>query len=142
MDFEMFKEHIINAKAKNPLLFELEPDNIPTMEEVIAFQKQYQIILPQKYIQFLLSFGGGYFGYANIYSLDKNSCFFICHHNPAIVNDLLFIADNGCGDYYAFRIEGGKCRDEIVFCDHEYDTVQGTDFSDVLEYLIKIGLDR
>ena len=142
MDFKTFKEAIKKAKTAEPLLFELAHVNIPTVEEVIAFQKQYQITLPEKYIQFLLNFGGGYFGYANIYSLDKNSSFFIFHHNPAIVKELLFMADNGCGDYYAFRIEGGKCRDEIVFYDHEYNTVQDTDFSDVLEYLIKTGLDQ
>ena len=140
MDFEAFEKTVQTAKAKNPLLFELEHDRIPTAEEAVAFQRQYQIVLPEKYIQFLLHFGGGYFGYANIYSLDKNSCFFILNHNPAIRKDLLFMADNGCGDYYAFRMEGGSCKEEIVFCDHENHTVQDTDFSDVLEYLAKTGL--
>ncbi len=142
MDFEMFKEAVQKAKTKTPVLFELKHDSIPTMKEMIAFQKQHQIILPQKYAQFLLNFGGGYFGYANIYSFDKNSNFFIFNHNPAIVKDLLFMADNGCGDYYAFHVEGGICKEEIVFCDHEDNTVHHTDFSDVLEYLVKIGLHQ
>lgn len=142
MDFEAFKKAIKKAKSKRTFAFELEHDNIPTMEEVITFQKQHQIVLPEKYIQFLLNFGGGYFGYANIYSLDKNSDFFIFKRNSTVVKDLLFMADNGCGDYYAFRIEGGMCREEIVFYDHEDNTVQDTDFSDVLEYLVKIGLGQ
>lgn len=142
MDFQTFHEVIKRVKAKEPLLFELEHDAIPTMENIIDFQKQYRIILPEKYIQFLLSFGGGYFGYANIYSLDKNSYFFISNHNPAIIKDLLFIADNECGDYYAFRIQGEKCNEEIVFYDHEDNTIKDTNFSDVLEYLVKIGLNQ
>lgn len=142
MDFETFMQVVEKAKIKTPLLFELEHDDIPTMEAIIDFQKQHQIILPEKYIQFLLNFGGGYFGYANIYSLDKNSCFFIFNHNPAIVKDVLFIADNGCGDYYAFCIENGKCSEEIVLLDHEDNTVQSIGFSDVLEYLAKIGLNQ
>ena len=142
MDFEIFKEAIQKTKTKEPLLFELEHDNIPTMEEVIAFQKQHQIVFPKKYIQFLLNFGGGYFGYANIYSLDKKSVFFIINHNTAIVKALLIMADNGCGDYYAFRVAEGKCREEIVFYDHEDNTVQDTAFSDVLEYLLKIGFNQ
>lgn len=142
MDFETFHEVIKRVKAKEPLLFELEHDDIPTMENIIHFQKQRQIILPEKYIQFLLSFGGGYFGYANIYSLDENSYFFISNHNPAIIRDLLFIADNECGDYYAFRIHGKKCNEEIVFYDHEDNTIKDTNFSDVLEYLVKIGLNQ
>ena len=90
MDFETFKEVIKKAKAEKPLLFTLGHDNIPTIESIIDFQKQHQIILPPKYIQFLFGFGGGYFGYANIYSLDKDSYFFILKHNPAIIKDLLF----------------------------------------------------
>ncbi len=112
------------------------------METIINFQKQHKIILPEKYIQFLLSFGGSYFGYANIYSLDENSSFFIFNHNPAIIKDLLFIADNECGDYYAFRVQDDKCSEEIVFYDHEDNAIKDTDFSDVLEYLVKTGLNQ
>lgn len=142
MDFQTFNKIIKRVKAKEPLLFELEHDDIPAMETIINFQKQHKIILPEKYIQFLLSFGGGYFGYANIYSLDENSYFFIFNHNPAIIKDLLFIADNECGDYYAFRVQDNKCSEEIVFYDHEDNTIKDTDFSDVLEYLVKIGLNQ
>ena len=140
MDFETFRGIVRKAKTEKSQLFELQHDKIPTMEDVIAFQEQYQIILPEKYIQVLLHLGGGYFGYANIYSLDKDSSLFIFNHNPARVEDLLFIADNGCGDYYAFRVEGNMCSEEIVFYDHESNTVQNTGFSDVLEYLVKTGL--
>lgn len=142
MDFQTFNKIIKRVKAKEPLLFELEHDDIPAMETIINFQKQHKIILPEKYIQFLLSFGGGYFGYANIYSLDENSYFFIFNHNPAIIKDLLFIADNECGDYYAFRVQDNKCSEEIVFYDHEDNSIKDTDFSDVLEYLVKTGLNQ
>lgn len=141
MDFARFTEIVRNVQTKHPHFFELEHDKIPTMQDVIAFQEQYQIILPEKYIQFLLNFGGGYFGSAIIYSLDKNSCFSIYNHNPAKAEDLLFIADNECGDYYAFQIENGKCSEEIVFYDHESNTIeQGADFADIFEYLVKTGL--
>lgn len=140
MDFETFKKIVKEEKAKKPLLFELEHDTIPTMKDVIAFQEQYQIIFPEKYIQVLLKFGGGYFGYANLYSLDRDSYFFIFNHNPAQADGLLFMADNECGDRYAFRVDGNQCSEEIVFYDHESNTVENTAFSDVLEYLIKTGL--
>ena len=60
MDFDTFKEIVGTVKTKYPHFFELEHDKIPTMKDVIAFQEQYQISLPEKYIQFLLNFGGGY----------------------------------------------------------------------------------
>lgn len=141
MDFARFTEIVGNVKTKHPHFFELEHDKISTMEDVLAFQEQYQIILPEKYIQFLLNFGGGYFGFAIIYSLDKDSYFSIYNHNPAQVKDLLFIADNECGDYYAFQIENGKCSEEVVFYDHDNNAVeQGTVFPDIFEYLVKTGL--
>ena len=140
MDLETFKGII--QKVKSPPLFALEHDRIPTMETILDFQKQYHIVLPKKYIQFLLNFGGGYFGFTNIYSLDQDSYFFIFNRNPATVNDLLFMSDNGCGDYYAFHVEGGRCSEKILFCDHEDNTVRDTGFSDVFEYLVKTGLNR
>ncbi len=86
--------------------------------------------------------GSGYLGYANIHSLDKSSVFFILNHNLAKVQGLLFIADNGCGDNYAFRIESGMCSEEIVFFGHVDHTIKNAAFSDVLEHLIKIGLHQ
>ena len=38
---------------------ELEHGRIPMAEDAVAFQKQYPIVLPDKYIQLLLHFGGG-----------------------------------------------------------------------------------
>ena len=119
MDFKVFKEVVKKVQIKTPFLFELGHDNIPTAEDIIAFQKQHKILFPEKYRHF-----------------------FVFNHNPSILEDLLFIADNGCGDYYAFRIQNSRCSEEIVFYDHENGTVQNTDFSDVLEYLVKIGLNR
>ena len=141
MDFARFTEIVGNVKTKHPHFFELEHDKIPTMEDVLAFQEQYQIILPENYIQFLLNFGGGYFGFAIIYSLDKDSYFSIYKHNPSKVKDLLFIADNECGDYYAFQIENGRCSEEVVFYDHDNNVVeQEAVFPDIFEYLVKTGL--
>ena len=111
MDFKVFKEVVKKVQIKTPFLFELGHDNIPTAEDIIAFQKQHKILFPEKYIQFLSNFGGGYFGYTNIYSLDRDSHFFVFNHNPSILEDLLFIADNGCGDYYAFRIQNSRCSE-------------------------------
>ena len=68
--------------------------------------------------------------------------FFYFQSQPRQSAGLVFIADNGCCDYYAFRIESGKCREEIVFFDHEDHTIKDTAFSDVLEYLIKTGLHQ
>lgn len=40
VNFEIFMENIKKTKAKEPLLLELEHDNMPTMDEVIALQNE------------------------------------------------------------------------------------------------------
>lgn len=142
MEFEVFEEIAARTREEKPLLFELEHDRVPTEEEIMAFQDRHQILLPEKYRRFLQAFGGGFFGYANVYSLDQNSSFYILRNNPDQLGDLLFVADNGCGDYYAFRMEGRRCGEEIVFCDHETGAAQDTGFGDILEYLVKTGLGQ
>lgn len=142
MDFKTFESIVKTVKKECPLLFELDRDRIPSMEEVLAFQERYQVQLPERYIQFLLHYGGGYFGYANIYSLDSESCFYLGNFNEPGAEPLLYIADNECGDYYAFPIRQGRCQDEVVLYDHDQREIQQTEYSDILDYLVKTGLKR
>lgn len=50
MDFETFRKAIKKEKTEKPILFELEHDDIPTMKDVIAFHKQYQICCGQAFL--------------------------------------------------------------------------------------------
>lgn len=140
MEIHTFQHIVEKTKAECPLLFALDHDRIPYLDEILAFQKQYEIQLPEKYIYFLLHYGGGYFGYANIYSFDQNSDFYLLNHNEKVLDQFLYIADNGCGDSYAFPIQQGKCEETVVFYQHDNHKIYLTEFSDILEYLVKIGL--
>lgn len=42
---------------------------------VTQFENDNNIVIPDEYKQFVMEFGGGYFGYANIYSLDGDISF-------------------------------------------------------------------
>lgn len=141
MDFHTFKSIVEKTKTEHTVLFALEHDAVPDMKDVLDFQQKYRIWLPEKYIQFLTNYGGGYFGYANIYSLDPDSYFYLGKHNKTVLDKLLFFADNECGDSYAFRIEDGKCDDAVAFYDHEKKKICDTEFCDIFEYLIKTGLN-
>lgn len=140
MDYRSFKNIAEEAKKKNPILFALESDEKPSQTDIDTFEKENRIILPQKYKDYILDFGGGYFGFANIYSLDKNSDFYMLKHNNLPFDKYVRIADNGCGDYYLLRIENGKCLENIFFYGHETGTDIQTEYSDVLEYLAAVGL--
>ena len=140
MEFEAFQSVVEQVKARQPLLFELERDRIPEEGEIQAFEQQCGIRLPEKYIQFLRHYGGGYFGFANLYSLDETSYFYLLAHNQAGEKEFLCVADNECGDEYGLKIEQGQCQDAVIFYDHEEKTFCDTGFSDILEYLAAEGL--
>ncbi|MBQ1991487.1 MAG: SMI1/KNR4 family protein [Clostridia bacterium] len=140
MEYELFAEIVNDYKCKNPILFGLEPDRIPRVEEVEEFEKILSVELSLKYKKFLLSFGGGYFGFANIYSLDKESDFYLLNYNDIPVEKYLRISDNGCGDYYMLQIDNQKCLEQLFFYDHETNSISITEYSDIFEYLAYVGL--
>lgn len=142
MEIREFNEIVGNVKIKNPILFGLGHDTIPSENDIIEYEKQNNVQLTEKYKQFLLKYGGGFFGFQNIYSLDKQSDFYIANHNSYPLGTILNIADNGCGDYYSLKIINGICQDAIVFYDHEIDKISDTEFSDIFEFLTNVGLQR
>ncbi len=75
MEFARFNEIVNRVRTENPFLFELGHDAILSEAELSAFEKKNKFQLSNKYKQFLLRYGGGYFGYAYLYSLDRNSIF-------------------------------------------------------------------
>lgn len=142
MEFTDFKKRVDIIKKKKPLLFGLEHDYIPNMNQIDLWEQQNHIWLPEKYISFLLTYGGGYFGYTTIYSLDTNSDFYILNQNPTPIKKYINISDNGCGDYYMFYVTDNKCQDSILFYYHDSKKVISTNYSDILEYLLTVGLNE
>uniref|UniRef100_UPI00405700C9 SMI1/KNR4 family protein n=1 Tax=Agathobacter sp. TaxID=2021311 RepID=UPI00405700C9 len=142
MNFDNFNTVVEECRAKKPILFGLEHDKILCAEEIEQFEKTVHITLPEKYKEFIMNYGGGYFGYANIYSLDIDSNFYLLKHNNLPFDKYVRIADNGCGDYYVLCIENGKCLDPLFFYDHESDKAIPTEYEDVFEYLVKVGLKK
>ena len=79
MEYDLFRNNVQQVKAKKPILFALETDTPPSIDKIEDFEKIYRMVLPEKYKLFIIEFGGGYFGYANIYSLDNSSNYYISH---------------------------------------------------------------
>lgn len=142
MEFAEFTAVVETARKENPILFSLGHDAIPAPEAAAEFERQNRIKLPEKYVQFLLAYGGGYFGFSNVYSLDETSDFYLLKHNKMPLESIFRVGDNGWGDYYAFRVDGGTCSEELYFQDHEAGKVSGTGYGDILECLIKVGLKQ
>lgn len=140
MEYDVFEKIVDDYKLKKPILFGLEHDEVCSAKQIEDFENMLRIEIPKKYKQFLMNFGGGYFGYANIYSLDKESSFFLLAHNDIPVGDYLRIADDGCGDYYLLSVIDKKCLDQLFFYEHDTNSIYTTEYADILEYLTKVGL--
>lgn len=140
MNYQEFQNIVEEKKKQKPILFQLEHDKIFTPEEIDDFQKKNNITLPETYCSFLAEYGGGYFGYANIYSLDSNSDFYLLAHRQFPKQEFLPMADNECGDYYVFKVENQNCLNKLYFYDHETGEIHNTPYENVLEYLVQAGL--
>ena len=86
MEYDLFRNKVQQVKAKKPILFTLETDTPPSIDKIEDFEKIYRMVLPEKYKLFIIEFGGRYFGYANIYSLDNSSNYFIMKHRGCRIN--------------------------------------------------------
>lgn len=140
MEYKEFKSIVNDCKSKKPVLFGLKQDAVCNLEQIGELERILQIILPEKYKRFIMDFGGGYFGYANIYSLDLRSDFYLLAHNTCPIKNYLRIADNGCGDYYLMKLDNNKCLDRVFFYEHDTANIRETGYEDILEYLIDVGL--
>ncbi|MBD5453874.1 MAG: SMI1/KNR4 family protein [Lachnospiraceae bacterium] len=140
MEYGVFSKLVNDCKEKEPILFGLEHDEILSIDEIEEFEEKIHIELPEKYKKFLSEYGGGYFGYANVYSLDEGSDFYLLHYNDVPVGKYLRIADNGCGDYYLLLVDDKKCSEQLYFYEHDEAAVCAAEYADILEYLVKEGL--
>ena len=88
MNKKEFEEMIQTVKNKNPRIFGLNSDCKPAAEDIELLEKYYNIVFPRSYKEFLLQYGGRYFAYTVVYSLDIQSPFYIVqtvHHNTHII---------------------------------------------------------
>ena len=89
-----------------------------------------------------MEFGGGYFAFANVFSVKIGSEWNIVQRNRMIaIPDFVATSDNGTGDYYGFRIVNGICDERVYLWDHEEPALlKATEFGDLLEYLFAQAL--
>ena len=140
MTYNQFIEIVEQIKKTKPILFELEKDKVVSEMDIFRFENDNSIVLPDEYKKFVIAFGGGYFGYSNIYSLDKDSSLFILENQHSVPGGYLAIADNECGDYYVLKIENDIVLRKVLFYGHEEQRIVETKYEDVFEFLVGEGL--
>lgn len=143
MDAIDFARLVDGVRESHPQWMTLEADKAPTPAEVYKAEEGLGAQLPAEYIEFIRSYGGGDFAFTVIYSLDPSSDLNIVEKNHApwlSRRDFIAFSDNGAGDYFGFQVESRTAGSAVYLLDHESGAIEVTEFANVYEYLVSIGL--
>lgn len=122
MNYADLKKEVEQTKKNNSLLFQLEHDNVVSEFDISESEKYYGILLPDSYKSVLMNFGGGYFGYIVMYSLDENGGFYLKDYvSISMIKEfgMFPIIDLETGDYIGFEIKNNKCTENLFIWKHE-----------------------
>jgi hypothetical protein len=123
--------------------FELDTDALANDEGLAKAQRELKAIFPQEYVQFLQQYGGGYFAFSNVFSVQDGSHWNVVSRQQKFKrpDNFIAISDNEAGDYYGFLTENGSCKPAVYFCEHEEnDSLKKTPYINLFDYLIDIAL--
>lgn len=118
-------------------------DSKPTMGEIELIEKYYGIVFPASYKEFLLQYGGGYFAHTVVYSLDKQSSFYVKNNiTTEFIKDknIFPVIDFETGDVAGFKIDKGICEDSIIIYLHEENAICDLHMN-FYDALVKYGLN-
>lgn len=144
MNVEDFKQLLDERKRSHPIWFELPSDRPASQAQILEAQQALGLQLPADYTWFLKEYGG-YFALGMLYSLDSRSDFHLVAINrahPAIAKDHLLFSENGCGDFYGFRIENRQCLAPVEFFDHSTGQWQACRYNGLLSFLAEVALSN
>ena len=145
VDFEAFKTLVERIKVEHPIWFGMESDSIPEQSDITEAEINLGISLPTDYINFVSEYGGGYFAFSNVFSLEKRSDWNLVDLNNKyreIVSGHVLISENNLGDFYGFKITDGICGPEIYYYDHEVAQWQKSSYENLFEYLKVFAISR
>lgn len=143
MDFITFKKLVEKTRKEHPAWFGIESDACPTDNDLIEAERKLNTTLHSDYKRFILEYGGGYFAFSNVYSLEVGSDWNIVDINykyAGICDKYVLISENGAGDFYGFKVVEGVCEPKIYFYDHERETWQESPYHNLFDYLEKTAL--
>lgn len=114
------------------------------LSRIVELQREHHIILNLQFRRFLIRYGAGDFLYSHIYSFDPMSDWSLWKESDylaGIGTKVLPFSDNGCGDYLAFKVNDGKCSDQIYWLDHEQDYAPSeSDYEDFNTWIAECAL--
>jgi hypothetical protein len=144
MNFIEFKSYIDKLIKMDSFLFS-ERDAVVKESEIAGVEKELGVLLPKAYKQFVKAYGGGDFAYINIFSCDKDGEWYITSKNKEASSylppDFVAISDDQVGGFYGYIIKNNKCEDRIYYWDHENNFFDKRAYNDIIDFIIKVGLN-
>jgi len=136
--------NIVDKKNKeNPFLFEGR-DIVATEEDIQETEVKLGIILPQAYRDFVKKYGGGDFGYIDIFSANKKGYWYIVKHNQDfkhyLPKDFIAISDDQTGGYYGYKIVNHQCDEQVCYWHYDGGFDSKVVYSNIFEFIIDVGL--
>jgi hypothetical protein len=145
MDYNKFLEIVNETRNKRPIWFGLESEPKGNDSQIEKVEKALSLSLPDEYKSFVKEFGGGYFAFTNIFSVNDLGDWYIVNLNSQIglieTHSFLAVSDIETGDYYGFTFEKGVCGSRVMFYDHEINKVEETKYENLFEYILAFGLN-
>lgn len=146
MNREEFESQVCKAKQSNPLWFELTEENqLIELDKVLEIESEHSVIFPESFRHFISTYGSGYFAFTSILSplADGEDSLWIQKSLYSLPSDYVPISENGCGDYYGFKVTDGVCSEEVYFLDHESGYQSSSiEYSCFYEFLLKTGAEH
>ncbi len=133
-----------SAASQTNYGFALIAGRIAGDDEIVDVERRMGVALPTGYKSFMRSYGGGMFGFVDLLPVvaePDGSEDDLLTVNDREFSDRSFVAvaPVGTGDYWAFPVDEGRCRDEIWFCFHDGGEPEAV-AADFLEFVVSYGL--
>jgi len=142
MNFGEFKLLVTNLRAVRPELFFTEFwDRAASAIQIELASKSLGCQFPPEYASYVQEYGGGDALGTRIYSCDADSNLYIVSKNRELEGwlprKLIAFSDNGCGDYYVFRLMKGRCAPEVYLFRHDEMSLSEAKAENILEFIMK-----
>ena len=113
MTLEEFRQIHKRYQREKPKLFLLAtPDRTATEAQLEEIEGELGVKLPAQLREFSTDFGGGTFGFANVFSADPGGEFYLPEKQKEAAEylppGLLAFSDDFAGGYYVLRVTDGR----------------------------------
>ena len=146
MNLVDFISLVNQKKEENPFWFDDEPDTLAEDRIIAGVETKLGVVLPEKYKSFVKEFGGGYFAFTNIFSVDQDGEWYIVEKNNQarsyLPQNFVAISDDEAGGMYGYVVHEGVCGEGVYYWDHDTGSIGEKMYEDVLDYIVAAGLSN